>query len=271
MSFKKSLVLWIISIVFMTIVFIYQRATGPTYEAKGTLNIHGKAITFRLPRSHTTGHDSLISIKTHDPEIRGMVYFKRYKSYDTLSFKEMVYDNGKLKTWLPDQPFAGKVEYRIELFDHANKSYPLTDELIITRFKGFVPNYILYPHIFCMILAMIFSLRTGLGALYKSPSTYKYTLFTLVFLFGGGLILGPIVQKFAFDAYWTGWPFGHDLTDNKTIVSFVLWLVTFFVLRKNRDNRFWPIFAATMLLAVYLIPHSAMGSEIDHTVLEPNK
>ena len=35
----------------------------------------------------------------------------------------------------------------------------------------------------------------------------------------GGMILGPIVQKYAFGAYWTGIPFGHDLTDAKNLVD----------------------------------------------------
>ncbi|RLD46076.1 MAG: hypothetical protein DRI88_08000, partial [Bacteroidetes bacterium] len=91
---------------------------------------------------------------------------------------------------------------------------------------------------------------------------------TLITLFVGGLILGPVVQKFAFGAYWTGWPIGHDLTDNKTAFTFIFWLIAWFVLRKNPANRVWPIVATIMMLAVYVIPHSVMGSEIDHTKTE---
>ncbi len=40
----------------------------------------------------------------------------------------------------------------------------------------------------------------------------------------GGFLLGPIVQKYAFGAFWTGWPFGEDLTDNKTAVAVLAWL-----------------------------------------------
>ncbi len=264
----KSILLWIIAVVFMTIVFIYQRTTGPTYPIRGKVIINSEEISYRLPRSHTTKRDSLVAIKTANKEVKGIIYFKRYKSYDTITSMEMTYDDGKLKAYLPDQPFAGKIEYRVELIDSSNKKYPLTEEFIITRFKGHVPPYILFPHILAMILAMIFSLRTGFEALFKGKSTLKLTIYTLIFLGLGGLILGPMVQKFAFDAFWTGWPFGHDLTDNKTAVSFIFWLIAFFVLRKNPENRFWPIFASIVLLAVYLIPHSALGSEIDHTAIK---
>jgi hypothetical protein len=81
----------------------------------------------------------------------------------------------------------------------------------------------------------------------------------------GGLILGPIVQKYAFDAYWTGWPFGHDLTDNKTAVSFILWVLAYFIIRRNPQKRGWVLAACILQLAVYLIPHSMFGSEIDFT------
>jgi len=80
----------------------------------------------------------------------------------------------------------------------------------------------------------------------------------------GGMILGPIVQLYAFGDLWTGWPFGGDWTDNKTLFAFVFWVIAFFVLRKNRSNRLWPIIAFVALLAIYLIPHSMGGSELDY-------
>jgi hypothetical protein len=116
-----------------------------------------------------------------------------------------------------------------------------------------------------MFLAMLFSSRTGIEAMIKGANTYRYTIWTVVLLFFGGLVLGPIVQYYAFGAYWTGWPFGGDLTDNKTLLAFIVWIIAFFKLRKNPENRLWPIIASIVMLLVYLIPHSVLGSEIDHT------
>jgi len=58
------------------------------------------------------------------------------------------------------------------------------------------------------------------------------------------------------------------LTDNKTVVTFIFWLIAWFVLRKKPMNRVWPIIATVVMLAVYFIPHSVLGSEIDHTKTE---
>jgi len=134
----------------------------------------------------------------------------------------------------------------------------------VIRFKGAVPDYILIPHIILMFTAMLFSTRTGIEALIKGRQTYLYTTITLITLFLGGLVLGPMVQFHAFGDAWTGWPVGGDLTDNKTLVAFIFWLIAFFRIRKSRENRVWVIIAAVVLLAVYLIPHSALGSEYNY-------
>jgi hypothetical protein len=89
-----------------------------------------------------------------------------------------------------------------------------------------------------------------------------------VSIFIGGLILGPIVQKYAFGAYWTGWPFGHDMTDNKTLFMFIFWVIAWWKLKKNPANKLWPAIAVIVMFAVYLVPHSTMGSEIDYTKTE---
>jgi hypothetical protein len=115
-----------------------------------------------------------------------------------------------------------------------------------------------------MFMAMLYSTRTGIEALRKGDKTKNYTLITLSLLTAGGMFLGPVVQKYAFGALWTGWPFGQDLTDNKTLVAFLAWLVAYLRLRKNSTNRAWVVAAAIILLMVYLIPHSMFGSELDY-------
>jgi len=79
------------------------------------------------------------------------------------------------------------------------------------------------------------------------------------------MILGPVVQKFSFGDFWTGWPFGHDLTDNKSLVAFIFWVIALVALKKHQENRLWPLIASIVLLGVFLIPHSVLGSEIDYT------
>jgi hypothetical protein len=264
----KSILLWTLSVVLMLALAIYQRTTGPTYPVRGKVEIKGETVKFKLLRSHDTGIDAPVEIAV--PEgIKAVFRYKRYKSHDEWTAVELSEKDGKIKVGVPNQLPAGKVQYQIALMD-GEKAYPLTKEPIIIRFKGVVPDFVLIPHIFFMFFAMVFSLRTGFEAILRRNKTYRFTSITLFLLLLGGLILGPIVQKYAFDAYWTGWPWGHDLTDNKTIVAFIFWLIAWFVLRKKPENRLWPLVATFIMLAVYLIPHSVLGSELDFTELEPH-
>ncbi|MCF8229566.1 MAG: hypothetical protein K9G58_02320 [Bacteroidales bacterium] len=266
----RSVLLWILSFLLMAVFAIYQRMTGPTYPVNSSATIEGVALDYHFPRSQDSDEDAMVEVETKDPDIKGTFHFRRYKSHDKWTTIPMERVDGKLRASIPRQPAAGKVMYKVDIEKNGTVKR-ITEEPVIIRFKGSVPDQVLYPHIFFIFLAMVFSIRTGIEALLKGKYTYLYTIITTLLLLLGGMILGPIVQKYAFDAYWTGWPFGHDLTDNKTLVSFILWIIAFFVLRKNKENRSWPIIASLALIAVYLIPHSVLGSELDYTAIENNQ
>jgi FtsH-binding integral membrane protein len=169
----------------------------------------------------------------------------------------------KLAGQLPHQPPAGKLAYEVFL-SKADDSVKLSQEPVILRFKGAVPDYILIPHILLMFAAMLFSTRAGLEVVLKRKRTVLYTTVTVITLFLGGLILGPVVQNYAFGDYWTGWPFGQDMTDNKTLVSFLVWAFALYKVKRNNHHRAWVFVAAVVLLAIYLIPHSMFGSELNY-------
>ena len=138
---------------------------------------------------------------------------------------------------------------------------------MIIRFKGPVPSVVLYPHVIFMFVGMLLATRTGLEAVTGRPKAYGLTLWTTGLLIAGGLIFGPIVQKYAFGAFWTGWPFGTDLTDTKTAFALLFWLVPVVRGRRGRQAAVWIVIAALVTFAIYLIPHSVMGSELDYTTM----
>ena len=176
-----------------------------------------------------------------------------------------------LLSMLPHQPPAGKLEYAVELQSGDDMLRVPDRQSIVTRFKGDVPTGVLLPHVIAMFVAMLFSWRAGLEALRKTPSLRGVVLWTAIMLGIGGMLLGPVVQKYAFGAYWTGFPFGMDLTDNKTLVAFIAWIVALaMVWRKDSPtHRRWYVLAASIVtLVVYLIPHSTMGSELNYRELD---
>jgi hypothetical protein len=260
----KTVLLWVLATLLMLSMAVYQRLTGPTHPARAKVTFDNTSYKVSLLRSHSSSSDAQIKLKLNDTAIHGQYSFKRLGTNDSLTTKPLMRQGETLIATLPAQPPAGKIQYTINLTKNG-KQTAITDKPVVIRYKGDVPGYILIPHIFFMFFAMLFSLRTGIESLLDRTGTKTMANYTLLFLLIGGLILGPFVQKFAFGAYWTGWPFGHDLTDNKTLVAFVFWLIAVIKLRKNKNAKAWVIAATIIMLAVYLIPHSMFGSQLDYT------
>jgi len=255
--------LWVLSFIITAGIAAYQRITGPTHAVVNKIDIAGEQLAYKLPRSSDADGDEVIKIIAKTTQISGKFKFKRYKSNDEWTTVDMARIGNELSVGIPHQPPAGKIIYQLTLTD-GSKSYELYKEPVVIRFRGHVPAWILIPHIILMFLSMLFSVRTGFEALKKGKQTYIYTIITVFMFLIGGFILGPLVQKFAFGAYWTGFPFGHDLTDNKVALSLIFWVIAFFKLRKNRENTRWAVIASVVFLVIYLIPHSVLGSELKY-------
>lgn len=263
----NSLVWWIFAFIFTLAIAYYQRVTGPTYPKTGKIVIKEQVLNYKLLTSCESHIPAEITIDGNTNEISGSVKFKKLKTNEDWHTTEFRNNGNKLIAELPPQPPAGKLEY-IVILSSGEEQFYLTENPVVIRFKGAVPIFILIPHIIIMFGAMLYSTRTGIEAFINGSKLHSMTLITLILLGVGGLILGPIVQKFAFGAFWTGWPFGHDLTDNKTFLAFAAWLFALYRLKKNAANRNWTITAAVILLIVFLIPHSMFGSELDYSTGE---
>lgn len=268
---KKSILLWIIAFALTVLTAAYQRMTGPTYPVTGEVKFDDKIIKYSLDRSHGGKDDHLIKIKTDDPEIKGLILWKRFKTSDEWTSDSLLYQSGYLTALLPHQPPAGKLIYKVLLAKN-DKTFTLNDgHPVVIRFKGDVPIFIIIPHVILIFMAMLFSTRTGLEFFNKEPNYKKLAYWTFGLLILGGMIFGPIMQKYAFDAFWTGVPFGIDLTDNKTLIAVIGWIIALVAIKKSANPKRWIIFASVLMFIVYLIPHSVLGSELDYNELDKQK
>jgi hypothetical protein len=265
---KKSF-LWLLAVIITLAVAIYQRVTGPTYPYRGKATIEDKLIKFKLPRSSENTKDCEVSVKVLGADIGGYLEYKRYKTDDPWTKVLMERKDDTLTAFLPKQPMAGKLEYKTVLVK-GEQEVPLSgDKSVIVRFKSHVPTGILIPHVLVMFLAMLFSTRAGFAALDKKSDPRRLAMWATALLFIGGFILGPLVQHFGFGPYWTGIPVGFDLTDNKILVAMIGWLVALIMMRQGKPARGWVVAATILLLVVYSIPHSLLGSELDYLKLNP--
>jgi hypothetical protein len=261
---KTSRTLWVMAAVITIASALYQRMTGPTYPLRIRDQVGGIQLSARLQRTEAGPGNHLVNVEAPAP-VQGVVEWKRFKTADPFTAVPMQREGALLQAELPHQPPAGKLEYRVRLSN--GEAATLLGPLVI-RFRGAVPTVILIVHIIAMFGGMLLATRTGLGAWAREKNLKPLTLYTLVVLAIGGFILGPVVQKYAFGALWTGWPFGGDLTDNKTAVAILIWVATWFALPRSRSPRVWVIVAAVATLAVFMIPHSVMGSELDYSKVQ---
>jgi hypothetical protein len=257
---RMTIFLWLLSFILTLVLAIFQRVTGPTYPIRGSEEINGKVIGYKLLRSSTELQPLPVRIQAPE-EVAAWLSYKRYKTTDDWTEVPMKRQGEYLDGEIPGQPAAGKVEYTIRVKIGEENFLLNKSKSILARFKGEVPTWLLITHVILMFLGILYAIRTALEALRKEGNISSLAFWTLIFVFVGGLILGPIVQKYAFGSWWTGFPMGTDLTDNKTLIAFIAWLAAWFLKKKSK---WWLFAAAVLMIVVYLIPHSVMGSELDY-------
>ena len=262
---RRTIVFWTSAFVLTAASAVYQRVTGPTYPYSGKAVLGGKTIAYKFERSHTGSSGHAVKVRTDEPAVTGLLLWRYYQSGDKFRQDTMRYKDGQLSAEMPNQPPAGKLEYRVILETSGERVYLPGDRSIIIRFRGDVPAIVLYLHIFAMFIGMLISTRAGIEAAAGGPDAGRFVYRIIGFLLVGGLILGPLVQWYAFGQFWTGWPAGRDLTDNKTALILILWSVTAFVMKRSKNPRWWILTSALITLAVYLIPHSVLGSELTYS------
>lgn len=254
---KKS-VYWLLAIVITLVLSIYQRMTGPTYPKRITVELKGESYKIKLPRSGVQ-HDEMVTLKGIPSYVSSQIHYRCYPSADKYTTADFVWEDSAWQAVLPVQPVAGKLQYYITV---DGKDYA-ADEPIVIRFRNDVPASILVPHILLMFAAMLFAVYTFLLVVTRR----KYSLLlkiTIGTLFVGGFILGPLVQHAAFGPWWAGFPYGTDLTDNKTLISFLFFIVALATLRW-KYNKWVVVLAVLVMIVIFSIPHSTYGSEYDYT------
>lgn len=260
----KIIVLWLAAVAITLAAAVYQRITGPSNpQHSGIRTSDGSAYSFTLPRSHGGMKDARIEIPVSDTSIKGVLYYKRYPVQEPWTEERMIRDKASLVAYLPHQPPAGKLEYRLVFTENGKEIRVPEKNPVIIRFRGDVPAPVIIPHVLLMFLAMLFSNLAALMALAGNSRFRFYTFATTAVMLAGGMILGPIVQKYAFGEFWTGFPVGFDLTDNKTLIAFSFWILA--AAGNLKKGKSWlTILAAAVTLIIFSIPHSARGSELDY-------
>ncbi len=255
---------WLVAVVITLVLSIYQRMTGPTYPKKVIVELNRGSYKVKLPRSGVQ-HDEIILLKDIPSDTKAQLHYRRYPTTNDYTTVDFSLKDNQLQAVLPVQPVAGKLQYYITV---GGKDYA-ADEPPLIRFRNDVSAGILIPHILFMFAAMLFAVYTFLLVVTRKEYG-RWLKITVATLFVGGFIFGPLVQHAAFGPWWTGFPYGTDLTDNKTLISFVFFVAALATM-KWKYNKWVVCLAVLVMIVVFTIPHSAYGSEYDYTTQQIKK
>lgn len=143
------------------------------------------------------------------------------------------------------------------------------------KFEGYVPAYIIIPHVLSIFGAIFFAVLTLFSAIdvrkvkRTLKESIKFPVWTVILMLLGFLPFGIAMNYFAFGTWWEAFPFGKDITDNKSQVILLFWLITLFLVKgtllgkgaeknlvSDRGYSNMVIISFIITVAMYAIPHS---------------
>ncbi|MBI2878041.1 MAG: hypothetical protein HYY20_14285 [Candidatus Tectomicrobia bacterium] len=185
-----------------------------------------------------------------------------------------------LRTVIPSQPRGTKLFYFLEARDRVGNRVTLpaqadAGQLYRIKFKGHASLPLLLGHIGAMFSGALLCL---LGAIFSVSYLRKGGRFERIsrsvawgtlLIFIGGFPMGMAMGYAVFGQPWTGLPIGGDVTDTKTLIVFIYWLVAVLLLKgtifQGSPGKDWvsrktfarlTIVGTVLTALIYLIPHS---------------
>ncbi len=176
---------------------------------------------------------------------------------------------------LPSARIGKKLFYRVDMVRNGVflASMPEAGQPdYLVKYKGNISPYVLIPHIILMFVSVFLAflaLFYGIDVLRKKDRVKKaaiLVLLTFLTAFIGGILIGVEVTRQTFNEGFGGYPFGRDVTDTKTEIYLLFWLVTLILsfkgimgkpmLISERTFGILIVISFTVNLLAFLVPHS---------------
>lgn len=262
---------YILALVLTIVLLGIARRTSTRHEETLHATVDGTTITHKTV-TENFGDGPIIDVKAaNTADLAAIVVF--YEPNSPRISQEMTPTAEGFTTRLPSLPKGHKWFYHIEISKNGNTAAALpADRDQFIKFKGHVTPLILIPHIFCMFATIFFGALTVFTAFDLTRgrgnprASVRFLLLTAIFAFIGGFPLGYAVAYQAFGVGWGGIPIGWDITDNKTVILFLFWLITLLLAWRGLSgrkmaisNRTYAALAALSFIVTFitfLIPHS---------------
>jgi hypothetical protein len=263
---KKS-ISWFLAILITLSVAIFQFMMGMTYPLVTEVNTGKQRIQCELKRTYSGKTDCPVILPIGDIMVSGHILYRIYPSGNTISRIDFKREGDKLIARLPEQPLAGKLEYRVFLEREGTKIDVNDGKPVIVRFLGKVPVYILVLQSIFILLSLLLSTYAGILAGF-GIKTYRWMVYLIVAsLLGVVFFLQPLVHKYSLNQSWTCVPNSWELSDNKLLFALIIWLLTaYYNLRKTR--RGLVIVSSIISILLFSIPHGFPGLTFEPVTME---
>ena len=143
----------------------------------------------------------------------------------------------------------------------------------LIKFKGPVSAFVLIPHIVLLFASIYFSFMAlfyGIDLMRGRDSLRQASVSVLLTFFAGligGIIIGIEVTHEVFGGSgWGGWPLGNDITDTKTEIFLLFWMIAMVfgwgglsgrkLAISNNTFGIMIMISFIITLAAFLVPHS---------------
>lgn len=236
----------------------------------------GMKLSHRTLTEHFGPEQPLIRVRVEPDQGVGVaVCWKLHRSDKVESSPLFLVDANLYQGFVPDFGKGARIQYWVRAMNAKGEVLRIPSSPVTMKFKGRVSKSVLVAHIAFMFAAFFFMVMSLFGAIRilrgqeGKRSTVKAARWVLILSFIGGWPLGFILNRQAFGTLWEGYPFGYDITDNKTQVMFVLWLVSLllvwgsFIGRSEEKDRLgarpfaYTIIASFLVsLVLFILPHS---------------
>jgi hypothetical protein len=177
---------------------------------------------------------------------------------------------------LPAGEIGQRLNYRIELSLNGTlkaSMAPANERGYLLKYKGPVSSFVLLPHILLMfagVFSSFMALFYGFDLILGKKKVKQAAIAVLLSFFCGfigGVLIGIEVSHEVFGGSgWGGWPLGNDVTDTKTEIFLLFWLVAMIfgwlglsgkkLKISNKAFGSMIIVSFIVTLAAFLIPHS---------------
>jgi hypothetical protein len=270
----------VLAVVITLLVVVASRYFGPNRKYTVETRADGLVLSHKAPRSQTGEGPATLELrakldgrKASDLAVGLKGRVKGESDWERLGVARIeTGEEGWDKVFVfevPPKPYTTRYFYTFEI-ELPEEGGPLIlaradGEPMMVKFKGEVPAWIVIAHIlgmfggfFLLILCAFHSVGLARGREdHLAASRLAWWSWILMFL--GGVPFGWAMNYYAFDVIWEAFPFGGDVTDNKTQIALILWGLVAAGLswKKGRKSGLIAVVGAILVLAIFMIPHSA--------------